>query len=103
MLPNGSLRIYNKRNIQKRCQDVPEGFTGAAMAEIVLSLLLSLNSPPVFTACREALQQVIWPMEKGTMQWTIPMPINGKFYNHQMRSSKTTRGAETNIYERIEK
>jgi hypothetical protein len=46
------------------------------------------------------LTQVIWPMEPGTVQWTIPMRMpNGKFYIMQMRQCKTRRGSETNIYE----
>jgi hypothetical protein len=70
------------------------------MAEIALSLILFMagNSPPVITACRE-VAQVIWPMEKGTVQWPI-MWGGGKITIMQMRQSKSRRGIETNIYER---
>lgn len=67
---------------------------------LMVIFLVGGNSPPVFTACQETIKQVIWPMEKGTTQWPIlTRKKDDIFYIIQMRSSRTRRGVETNIYE----
>jgi hypothetical protein len=68
---------------------------------LILFWAIVIWAIPVITACRtRESTQVIWPAEPNTVSWTIPIKINGKFYNMQMRPSRTRRGVETNVYER---